>query len=103
MEPAVSTDRRVAYGAMCTWWDLIDNVGLLNTGSGVPLPCCPHCKGLLMEVRTPESWWASVARYEAKGNPGYGDFIRWLRGRCFKTKDAAQAQYAIERPSPRQA
>src|SRR5713101_5367645 len=102
---AVRTDRRIAYGAMCSWWDSIEKVGLLKTGAGGPhsLPCCPICKGLLLEVETPEVWWADARKYEAKGNPGYCDYLRWLRGRCFKSQDAARAQYELERPSPRMA
>lgn len=77
-------DRRVVYGAQCSWWNSIDKVGALTTNNGVVLPCCPHCGGVLLEMQTPEIWWESVDKYESNGHPGYHDFIAWLHDKCFK-------------------
>lgn len=72
------TDTRVTYGARCTWWDSIDKVA--KTPSG--LPCCPHCGGVLFEVPSETEWWEQVDRC-ALIEPGYREFIEWLRDRCF--------------------
>jgi len=84
----MTSDTRIVYGARCTWWDSIDKVA----HNGL-LPCCPHCGGVLYENRDAKEWWDSVDAFEAKGHPGYHDFIEWLRGKCFPNKDAAKAAY----------
>ena len=100
------------YGAQCTWWDSMGNVGKLNfppskltrgDGStteipGSSLPCCPHCKGVLMQVENEAAWWRNVAAHaERSQDPEYPKFIRWLRGRCFASLAAARSQYERER------
>jgi hypothetical protein len=85
-------DTRVAYGAQCTWWDDIDKVGVMNGG----LPCCPKCKGVLMEVESPEIWWKGVDAYEAKGFKGYREFVEWGRGKCYKHFKTAYPIYHEE-------
>lgn len=95
------TDTRIVYGARCTWWDSIDKVATLDIGPTGGLPCCPHCRGVLMEVPTAAEWWAGADKYEANGHPGYHAMIEWMRGRCFKNMDAATAAYeARERGRP---
>lgn len=113
-------DTRIAYGARCLWWDSIDQVGktppfrrgslqppatpggparYVNEGTGPlspGLPCCPHCKGLLLEVPDMDSWMSSVRKHDANGNPGYVVFVEWLRGRCFKTMLEAKAAYTAD-------
>lgn len=100
------------YGARCTWWDSMDRVGKLTMpaskltlGDGstteIPatsLPCCPHCKGVLMQVENEAAWWRNVAAHaERSQDPEYPDFILWLRGRCFASLTAARSQYERER------
>lgn len=109
-------DTRIVYGTRCLWWDSIDKVGTtppfrrgrlypdpnggplryISDGSG-PLspgfPCCPHCKGLLMESPDLDDWMNSARRHEANGNPGYVAFVEWLRGQCFKSMPEAKAAF----------
>lgn len=85
-------DTRIVYGAGCTWWDSIDNVGSTNT-TGISLPCCPHCSSVLFEVRDEATWFKGVDRHEAAGNPGYRAMIEWGRGRCFRNFQELRAGY----------
>lgn len=102
-------DIRIAYGACCTWWDNIYKVGTVPVqpkvyrkrfGGTVALPSesaglprCPHCRGVLFEMRNEAEWFASVDRYEADGHPGYRKFSEWMRGKCFPSLDAARVAY----------
>lgn len=79
----------IVYGARCTWWDAIERVALRPSG----LPCCPKCEGPLFQQKE-RDWWAGVDRYEAEGNPGYGEMLEWIRGRCFTL---APGERAIDR------
>lgn len=88
----MSDDKRIAYGARCTWWDSIDKVGKRYTGPlpiGPALPCCPHCKGMLLEMDSASAWWDVAAKFEADGHKGYRRWITWLRGKCYPTPAAA--------------
>jgi len=87
---AAPLDRRVVYGARCSWWGSISEVGSIGSG----LPCCPTCSGVLFEVPSAQEWWAGVDRHEAEGRTGYRAFIEWLRGRCFPSLDAAWNEWA---------
>ena len=80
------TDGRIVYGARCTWWDSIDKVAKKPSG----LPCCPHCGGVLFEVPTEADWWEQVDDYAAGTEPGYREFIEWLRSRCLSSHDQAR-------------
>lgn len=84
------TDTRIAYGAQCTWWDSIQKVGVRGR-----LPCCPHCGGMLFECPNEEGWNALIDAMAAE-HAGYRAYIAWVRGRCFKTWEAARAQYKTE-------
>lgn len=87
-------DKRIVYGARCMWWGSISEVGHAPTRSGHPLPCCPHCGGVLMEVDSIETWMQQAQEWEANGHPGYGAFLAWLRGKCYPNMDAAQNAFA---------
>jgi hypothetical protein len=99
-------DNRIVHGARCTWWGSISEVGELPPTKGNPfgerqpgergLPCCPHCRGVLMEVGSEAEWWAGVDRHEADGNPGYRAFVEWLRGQCFPNVTAARSMFDRE-------
>lgn len=87
-------DTRIAYGARCTWWDDIANVGLTSPGTaGHRLPCCPHCGSMLFEMDSAEPWWAGARRYEDDGHPGYVAMIEWAKGQCFPSMAAMMAAY----------
>ena len=83
---------RIVHGAMCVWWDSIDKVATLEDG----LPCCPNCHGVLFEVASEEEWMEGVNMHDMI-NPGYRDFILWLRGKCFPTIQDAQRAMLIEK------
>jgi len=88
------SDERIAYGVRCVWWDSIAKVGHIAGPSGHTLPACPHCGGVLYEMRDEATWWAQVERTETLGeHPGYRKFITWLRGQCFVRLDEAVAAY----------
>ena len=99
------------YGACCTWWDSMDRAGSLTfppskltrgDGSqtenpGSSLPCCPHCKGALLQAESEQAWWAGVeAHAKLASEPEYPAFVRWMRGRCFASMESARSQYARE-------
>jgi hypothetical protein len=85
-------DTRVVYGARCTWWDSIQNIGHTR-GPGPRLPACPHCGSVLFEMPDEARFMAGVPAYEAAGHPGYGDALRWARGKCFQNAEAMQLAY----------
>ena len=82
-------DKRIVYGAQCTWWDSIDKISKHHSG----LPCCPHCSGMLFEMANQKEWFVGVDKYEALGNPGYRAMVEWSRGRCFKHPGALIKAY----------
>jgi alkyl hydroperoxide reductase subunit AhpF len=90
-------DTRVVYGARCFWWGDIQDVGLLKMpGESAirgDLPCCPHCRSPLFEVDDEATFLAGAEKYEADGHPGYVEFIKWSKGRCFPSLVAAQQAY----------
>lgn len=85
-------DTRIVYGARCTWWDSIDQVGFVVPASGHRLPVCPHCGSPLFEVASEAEWWDG-ARLHEQDEPGYVTFLEWLRGQCFPTLGAARTAY----------
>lgn len=88
-------DTRIAYGARCTWWDGIANVGLTEPGrSGHRIPCCPQCGSMLFEMESEEPWWDGVRKHESNGNAGYRLMMEWARGKCFPNLAALELTYA---------
>lgn len=87
-------DNRVVFGAVCVWWDTIDKADKIS--ETIPIPCCPHCRNVLLEVGTIEEWDNNVDRYEKENHPGYKAFMDWLRGKCFKNIKDAKAAYNSE-------
>lgn len=96
-KPLRGADKRIAYGAGCTWWDSIAVVSIM---AKTRLPCCPHCGGLLYEVDSLAEWTAAGERHEKSGHPGYAAFLLWLRGKCFKTTAEARSAYEKTRAIP---
>jgi hypothetical protein len=102
-----NADTRVVYGVTCTWWDSIQNVGQraveeisIYPERGQPtqvpatsMPCCPHCGGMLFEMPHENDFMKGAQEHEADGHPGYVQFVRWARGKCFPNVDAAQSVY----------
>nr|WP_294577496.1 hypothetical protein [uncultured Rhodopila sp.] len=83
------TDTRFVYGARCTWFGPIAEIG--KRGG---IPACPHCGSPLYEMPNEAMWWRVVDKHEAAGNPGYRAFVEWLRGKHFPTYTAAQDAYS---------
>jgi|SRR5262245_22168007 len=80
-------DTRFCYGAMCTWFGSIYEIGKRGD-----LPCCPCCKGMLFEMPTEEQWWSGVDRHEReKPHQGYRSMLEWQRAqnRCFTMREGA--------------
>jgi hypothetical protein len=98
-----SKDPRIVYGAQCTWWDSVANVGLTPPlgENGGRLPCCPHCGSILFEIPNEEAWWKNAHLYEDDGHPGYCDMLTWSRGKCFMTLGALRMAYAKRNKSTR--
>lgn len=83
-------DKRISYGVGCLWWDFINKVG--TTGKS-RLPCCPHCRGVLFEMDNEKEFFDGARKYEANGHPGYIEQLLWMRGKCFKSMQAANLAY----------
>lgn len=84
----MATDTRIVYGARCTWWDHVSEVGIRNG-----LPVCPFCNLPLFEMEDEAEWYEGVDKY-ASTHEGYRAFVDWCRGRCFR--DQKQAQHVYE-------
>ncbi len=103
-------DTRFCYGASCTWFGSIHEVGSTRQSKahqrlddqmkehGLPvtdhgLPCCPVCGGMLFEISEETSYWLQVDDYEAgkhpirEPHPGYRKMLEWQRDqkKCFQT------------------
>lgn len=106
--PKQTAELRIVYGAKCTWWGNRTDAkpimaGLINPrcrgNASAKIPRCPECLGPLMEVPNEESFWLMVKRFEdggrgvARPHPGYVDFMKWMRRRCFKNVMLAQEAY----------
>lgn len=84
-------DNLVVYGACCSWWDTIDKADKLPGPH--PIPCCPHCKSVLLQMDESQ-WWAGVDNHmKETGDPTYKDLITWMRGKCFPSYVQAEAAY----------
>lgn len=86
-------DKRFCYGARCTWFGPIQQVGKLPEG----LPCCPLCKGVLFEYPTEKSWWVDVDSFTTS-HPGYRAMLEWQRdqNKCFPWPQVLALAYATE-------
>jgi hypothetical protein len=85
------SDKRIAYGVRCTWWDSVHQTGTV----GGCLPCCPICKGVLFEVPTETEWFAGVDEHD-KDHPGYRKMMEWSRGKCFPNYATVKEAYEKE-------
>lgn len=84
----------MVYGAMCTWWDYIENAGTKDSG----LPCCPRCGSVLFQEYA-DKWFENVRKYaEELKDPDYERFVRWNQGKCFPTVKRARVFYDKEKP-----
>lgn len=102
-------DSRFCYGARCTWFGSIYEVGSTKPHSGdvgCSLPCCPLCGSVLFEMPTEAEWWKGIDDFErgeyplptAHKHPGYRAMWEWQRENklCFSDFSAlAQAYEAM--------
>ena len=80
----------IVYGANCIWWDSIEKCAVYVSNR---LPCCPFCGGVLFQMEDNE-WFNSIENYD-RSHSGYSDFMRWQRGKCFKTYEEGVRNYEL--------
>ena len=88
-------DNRIVYGVGCVWWDNIDKVAKTESG----LPCCPYCGSVLFEMENEAAFLSGVPETE-KQYPGYGEYVKWQRGKCLKTFKEAWDTWLSAQPNP---
>lgn len=64
-----NADTRYVYGATCTWNGPIQEVSTRSS-----LPCCPKCRGMLLQVSDVPNWQRAIDQFDAE-HPGYAAFI----------------------------
>lgn len=87
-------DLRFCYGATCTWFGGIAQVGSFGRRS---LPVCPCCAGILFELPYEQEWWDSVDGFEKAGHEGYRAMLEWQRERkrCFRAPSSLVLAYKL--------
>jgi len=89
----IEQDTRILYGASCTWWDHLATTNLLR-GAAFQ---CPKCGGDLLFMH-PAKWWRGIIKYADKHkDPGYLDFMKWLRGQCYRSPVFARTVWEEEK------
>ena len=86
-----ANDSRIVCGASCTWWSAIANAAIdIRNG----LPCCPHCRGVLLEFDSIKHWQRAVHAYAREiKDPSYPTMVAWLHGRCYSTTEIARVAW----------
>ncbi len=85
----MNDEQELWYG-FCTYWT-DDWEALKHTpvpeGAAISsgIPCCPECGSVGYQM-TLQAWNEGIEKYEADGNPGYGDFINEMKGKCHGPK-----------------
>lgn len=110
-------DTRIAYGAQCSWWGDIKDVGtkaidmskneariggrlVRELMMDLPetersLPCCPVCKGMLYELDSEADYLAAAEKYATdQHDQTYVEFVKWAKGKCFRTVAEARMAFA---------
>ena len=102
--PIQPGDTRYVNGLGCTWHGPIaladERVQPADVSShgeepqsfDALVPCCPKCRGALMESPTEEFFW-SMVRNQERNAPGYEAMLRWSKGKCFPDFDTLQNAY----------
>lgn len=94
-------ETRVVYGEKCTWWGPVQDAALTEDY----IPICPECKGTLLQVDSEEDFFIAIHNYQngfgpgrkrLRKHPGYVDFMRWLKRRCFMSAFLAAKVYFNE-------
>lgn len=80
--------RKIVHGIKnCFWWDFKENAAIDDNG----IPVCPRCGSVLFE-HDYDNWIKELRDHDRK-NPGYFDFMTWMRGWCFPTMELAVSAY----------
>lgn len=102
-KPVVTMTGRMVMGQSCTWLGDLGEAPDNEQGQ----PCCPYCKGVLIEAGPPEQIRLGMINYELgqydsvnpppRPHPGYTMFTDWMRKqpRCWPTGEEAASDYAI--------
>lgn len=104
------SDKLHVSAVCCAWSGPISAVGLLNMGKmtvggkeieSPGLPCCPHCKSVLMQYDEAE-WWQGAERHEKAGATNYVEFLKWkeAQNKCFQTVELAADAFRAETGKP---
>jgi hypothetical protein len=68
------SDKRIAFGAFCTWYGNISETGRSET-----LPVCPHCGGVLYEDPSIEAFNERLDNVPVGPYPDYRKAMEWQR------------------------
>jgi len=74
----VAKGKLIWYG-LCTYWT--DDWDNLNLKESQGIPSCPECENPGFQM-TVQEWNEGIEKYEADGNPGYGECIAELKEKC---------------------
>lgn len=86
-------DKRIVFGAFCTFWGTIYEARSAMSSIGVP--SCPHCGGVLYEDKDIEAWNARLDATEVN-YPDYVAAMNWQRESkigCSKSFTALRSMY----------
>lgn len=90
------------YGVTCSWNGPIDTIGLSEPEKGVErMPCCPHCKGPLLQMAEAE-WKKSAEEHQRAGNTNYAVFLKWCMAqhRCYTSLMQAAIAFSRQTGKP---
>lgn len=94
-------DTRIAFGASCTWWGPIQEVAK-GSDTGMGVPSCPFCNGVLYEAPTKGDWDARLRSVETYGSiKDYRKVMEWQHDnlqRCFASWDDLKRVYDNRKP-----
>lgn len=96
-------DTRIAFGAGCTWWGPIDEVAK-GGDTGMGIPSCPFCRGVLYEDPDIRAWQTRLTRTEQMGYPNYSEVMIWqhdVAKRCYKSWIALRQAYDSDKTAPK--
>ena len=88
----------IAHGIECLWWGPIIDAHRTPQFGQADLLRCPFCGGHAVTHYTEESFLTLARRFEVIGFPHHQALIRWLKGRCYRTRREAWEAFCAEWP-----